>query len=347
MHYDAALKAVELLDSLRAGGVPGERLSEVLESRNESLRSMNPESFVDALVATKMPRIFAESELHGDGSDWTQAELSLLGDIAFAVPCVAFDDGLHRHPSVHEEPVPVTLLFVPGALLQSENGVPVDWEECVVDEKLDFDGYFSLYERRLLPVFLYAQEQAAARGRRAFITVPGLGCGHFAGKFQGTLGPQLERVIERILRLHGHRLPDVAAVYYDAFSECESRRSRVGSTDLLVRPLNRIVAGLPQLCLPQSYAEEEDDYSDCDLFSVVAWDHASWPGNDFFIGSRLTDDGVKAAATSSMATITGYEGDYDPDSEGYLPPLPFHSWEELVRREGVQLRVRGLLKVYR
>ena len=55
-----------------------------------------------------------------------------------------------------------------------------------------------------------------------------------------------------------------------------------------------------------------DDFSGCILFSIVAWDHVSWPGNDYFGGSRSTDDGVKAAATDSMAVLTGIEGHYDP-----------------------------------
>ena len=65
--------------------------------------------------------------------------------------------------------------------------------------------------------------------------------------------------------------------------------------------------------------------SDCMLFSIVAWDHVSWPGNDFFAGSRCTDDGVKAAATNSMFALTGIEGHYDPDRGAYLPPPPYRT----------------------
>lgn len=50
-------------------------------------------------------------------------------------------------------------------------------------------------------------------------------------------------------------------------------------------------AGKPQLCPPQRYAEHGDDFSHCQRFSVVAWDHVSWPGNDFYGGARATDDG--------------------------------------------------------
>ena len=92
-----------------------------------------------------------------------------------------------------------------------------------------------------------------------------------------------------------------------------------------------------QLCPPSDYAEDGDDFSDCILFSVVAWDHVSWPGNDYFGGSRCTDDGVKAAATDSMAVLTGIEGHYDPHRGAYLPPAPYRTWDEVVRQNGLRL----------
>ena len=54
------------------------------------------------------------------------------------------------------------------------------------------------------------------------------------------------------------------------------------------------------------------------------------PGNDFFIGSHATDDGVKAAATSSMSVLTGLEGEYDAASGKYQPPQPWSSWGAVV-----------------
>ena len=79
------------------------------------------------------------------------------------------------------------------------------------------------------------------------------------------------------------------------------------------------------------------DFSGCVLFSIVAWDHVSWPGNDYFGGSRSTDDGVKAAATDSMAVLTGIEGHHDPHRGAYLPPKPHRTWDEVVRQTGLRL----------
>ena len=85
-----------------------------------------------------------------------------------------------------------------------------------------------------------------------------------------------------------------------------------------------------QLSRPESFAEADDDFSNCSLYSVVAWDHVSWPGNDFYIGSRMTDDGVKAAATNSMSVFTNLVGEYDQFVYKYLPPKPYSTWKEIV-----------------
>ena len=75
----------------------------------------------------------------------------------------------------------------------------------------------------------------------------------------------------------------------------------------------------------------------CDLSSIVAWDHVSWPGNDFFGGCHCTDDGVKAAATDSMAVLTGVEGHYDSTRGAYMPPATYRTWADVVEANGLRL----------
>ena len=65
---------------------------------------------------------------------------------------------------------------------------------------------------------------------------------------------------------------------------------------------------------------------------------ASERGNDFFGGSRMTDDGVKAAATDVMYALTGLRGRYDPIVHQYLPPEPFRTWGDVVSSKGVSLK---------
>merc|ERR1711998_202589 len=50
-----------------------------------------------------------------------------------------------------------------------------------------------------------------------------------------------------------------------------------------------------------------------------------------------TDDGVKAAATSSMCTLVGIEGKYDERSACYNPPEGFRDWNQLVQKRNIKL----------
>ncbi len=367
LHEISYKKASSYLVALKSDETkPGKRLAEHLKDSDillpaitgypEGLARQNwdkktkddrVKDFLQRLVRTKKPQIFAESQVVGDGSDWNLDELSILGDIAIAVPVKVYDNGLHHDPRVHDRPFAATLLFVPGALLRNDRGgPPADLAEVTLESgEFDYGGYYELYERRLLPCLKFANDAAASYHQQALITIPGLGCGQFAGKFQGELEEELKKVLIKLLEEYGRQLPNVKAVYYDPYMKCRNARLQIGQISLLVRPLMKGNENKPQLCLPQTYAEEGDDFSDCQLFSFVAWDHVSWPGNDFYQGSRATDDGVKAAATNVMAAVTGIEGAYNPGSYQYEPPKRFGNWEDVVKENRAQLELKDNLSV--
>mgnify|MGYP006305994949 FL=1 len=210
---------------------------------------------------------------------------------------------------------------------------------------IDQDRFTALYERRLLPALRYASLNAEARGRQALITIPGLGCGQFAGPFRGHLGDHLRTTIGEILARYQAQLGGVRAVWFDPYDECSPERAEIGSISYLVRPLLQAGPQLPQLCPPEAYEEAGDDFSECDLYSVVAWDHVSWPGNDFYAGQRATDDGVKAAATDSMYQITGFAGFYDPVRHAYVLPGNAGTWGHLVGAKRLRLQTRDNLVI--
>lgn len=186
---------------------PGRRLASTLEAGGD---------FLTALLRTKLPQIFAESAVAGNGSDWNLTELGLLGDISVAMDVTIFDDGRHSGPEVHAEPFEAGLIFVPGALLQSGGpGKPADWDEVVDGQgRIDPDAYDALYARRLLPGFRWIEERAQVCGQPALVIVPGLGCGQFAGPFRGRLGEHLERSLRRFLDLQGAEFPHIQAVIF-------------------------------------------------------------------------------------------------------------------------------------
>lgn len=311
---------------------PGKLMAERIAQ--EDLGKFSVVDLVVKLLQTKFPQIFAESAVWGDGSDWSLVELSLLGDLSVGVSVEIFDNGHHTAPQIHEPPIHGTLVFTPGALLRNGCGcIPADWNEAVAsDGTISPDGYFNLYKRRLLPVLDWINARSQQGGSPAFITMPGLGCGQFAGPFQGELGAMLETVLRRLLTEYGRVFSDIRAIYFDPYSECANHREKIQGIDFLVRPLRMPGnSDKPQLCPPSAYEESPGEFNSCELYSIVAWDHVSWPGNDFFINSRCTDDGVKAAATDSMFRITGIQGKYDRKTNKYLPPKELGDWRNVAR----------------
>lgn len=345
INKDTYEKTVSYLEKLKIENSAGRYLQDKLKAQDILL--LTPVEFLELLIRTKHPQIFAESAVYGDGTDWNQEELSLLGDVSIATPVTVYDNGKHDSPQVHNTPFSATLLFTPGALLQNGwNLIPADWKEVTINGEISREKYYQLYERRLLPAFIYANEVAANKGKMAFITIPGLGCGQFAGKFRGNLGTILKNTLITFLKTHGHELSNIKAVYYDSYRECQNERLKINGISFLVRPLTKGNENKPQLCQPKNYEEEGDKFTDCELFSFVAWDHVSWPGNDFYIGSRVTDDGVKAAATNVMATITDVEGEYDLLTNQYIPPKGHRNWREVVLKTKIEIEAKNNLLIF-
>lgn len=345
INKEACQKVASYLKDLQFGTkTAGNYLNQIL--KDKSISQVTIEELIELLIGTKQPQIFAESAVYGDGTDWNQTELSILGDISIATPVIVYDNGRHYDPEVHKSPFGATLLFTPGALLQNGmNNTPADWQEVTVNNQIMPEAYYSLYERRLLPPFIYANDIAKARNKKAFITIPGLGCGQFAGVFKGQMGSELRRMLITFLNKHGSSFSNIRAVYYDPYQECDNERLEINGISFFVRPLTKGNENKSQLCEPQKY-EEGDDFSDCELFSFVAWDHVSWPGNDFYTGSRTTDDGVKAAATNSMTIMTGIEGHYNVQTNKFDPPVQYKNWQEVVLENNIQIQVKDNILIF-
>lgn len=309
--------------------------------KNKSVKELTSIDFLEVLLQTKLPQIFAESSIYGNGTDWNLTELGILGDISIAVPVTIFDNGQHRNPLIHTTPFQGELLYTPGALLRNDAGCePADWAAVTEHSLLDYGKYYALYERRLLPVLKYANEKANQANKKAFITIPGLGCGMFAGRFQGALGEYLKRALVDLLTKYAAELAHIKAVYYDPYQECANERVEIEGISLMIRPLTKGNQGKSQLATLSTFEEASDDFSNCLLFSVVAWDHVSWPGNDFYINSRATDDGVKAAATDSMYAITGVEGVYNKEKTYYEAPSPYCDWRAVIAKQQLKLELK-------
>lgn len=316
---------------------PGSYFQEKLDGLN--IQNLSSDEFLSLLVQTKKPQIYAESAVYGNGKDWNSSELSILGDINFAVPVTIYDNGVHRGDNLksHNSPFQGELLFVPGALLRNDKGVDTpDMQEVIKNNKIDYTSFYKLYERRLLPSLIYANQSVGKEG--AVITIPGIGCGQFAGKFQGQLEGYIQNILKEILKEHGSKLSNIKGVIFDPnqnTQNCKDENLVINGIYLETKAGN-FGKDNSQLKKPQEHGEQ---FKNCKLFSVVAWDHVSWPGNDFYVGDRATDDGVKAAATNVCEVLTGIQGKYNYDLNKFNPSNKYKNWEDVINSEKIELKV--------
>lgn len=311
--------------------VYGERISlaiqEILYSRKFGTRILgnslySEESIVQALLNSKDRLFFAES---GNISGWSFQEQRILGGISVVMKVQVFDDGTWYQPIPHNPPFEATLLFCPGPLLARTDCW--DYNFIVSNRNIKEENYRLVLEERILPLLLYVQETAE---EPAIITIPGLGCGMFAGIFQGWIDRLFIDTLRSILADNSERLSKIALVYHYAFGpeDPELRYEEdISNTMKFVQWRN----GPPLLSAPEAI---ERTLSEAPLYKVVAWDHFSWPGNDFFANARQTDDGVSSAATSSMQELIPKPKDWE---YRYVPErakfLPYHQGRERLWRQ--------------
>lgn len=337
-------------NEVKAGAFLGSQIQNFFSAMDiTSLGDVTTENFIGLLLASKKPKFFAGKELKCDGSDWTHLELKIMGEINIAMPVKIFDCGIWSVKDFkfkeHQQPILGHLLFTPGPLLKKCKkfvGETPEFLEVVIKNKIDQNKYNKLIERRLSPLLKYANETAKQENQFAIITVPGLGCGVFAGKFKGTLGGHLNLALQYIIEKNRENYCNIACIYFDPYNECQVESKEFSGIKFRIRPY--CVSSKSQLCSPKDYEEsKDDDFSNCKLFKIVAWDHLSYPGNNYFVGRRVTDDGMAAAATNSMEVVTGIKGNYK--NGRYLPPKGFKNWEEVVLKNNIKLLARDNVRV--
>lgn len=116
-----------------------------------------------------------------------------------------YDNGAWSKPVAHPKPLEVILVYVPGPLLTATNDLSAqpDINEICVNGIFDKDAYYHMIERRLLPGLLNVNASADQKNEKLFITLPGIGCGAFAGAFRDRMHAEFEEAIRRLLTTHG------------------------------------------------------------------------------------------------------------------------------------------------
>lgn len=334
---------------------PGEYLNQQIKQSLVPLEQLSNIQFIELIMATKKPSIFAESAIMGGGRDWNNTELEILGDINMAFPVTIYDNGVWPqggsypdHFQQHQDPFQGELLFTPGALLKTGEdfaGESPDLTEITNQGRIDQQAYNKLVQRRLLPILIYINYKSDQEGKQAVITMPGIGAGVFAGKYQGTIGNHLNIAMQELLSTYWKHLQNIRLIHYDPFTEGDNEQLEFGNLKYRVRPASKGNKSKSQLSNPVDLEEETGELHNTKLYKIVAWDHVSWPGNDFIAGSKWTDDGIAAGGTNLMKKLMGADGHYDKQTGKYLPPNGYLTWAEYATKNNIKLYVKDNIKV--
>ncbi len=307
------LKAANLKLRQGNGEAPvGQYLKNYLNKLNihedtiSTIHNLTTQSFLDALNKTRRYAILAESEITADGKDWTKEELSIMGDMSVVMDDVTVFDNGSSDPN-GKDAVNVdlgapkfTLGFVAGALFA---GCAVDLSEVILDNPHDprligeqaYLNLKKLYERRLLPVLIEFNNKAKNENKKAFVSVPGLGCGKFSGQFQQGLHQAFGCILQDILKDHVSDLSSIGIVrYFNAdFKASNMQVSSLKIADLIFDNVD-----------PSRYRGFDNPEPEMMPCKVVDWNHASYPANHAILGKRETDGGITGACTNVLDAFT-------------------------------------------
>lgn len=290
------------------------------------------DTLYQAILRSKEPIIFAENVTPED-KRFSAQESEILGYTACITEVNAYDNGAYPKSTskikieTYKETVKQFLIHVSAPILQkgyADYGKIVGENNAIVDE-----NYYKQIKRILLPALVEQNAICADLGKKAIIAMPGLGCGCFAGDFNGALAPYLNKAIKRLLKEHGNELPNIYGIYLDTFNECEEEYEKINGIHYVVEPSGAQKSNTNGYIAPLATAEKRVEFfkkldNKCTLeakdlicVSIIAGDKLSEPGTDAVAGSKCTNEGVVGGATDLMGIHAFVKGAYDSSTNIY------------------------------
>jgi len=294
------------------------------------------EDWMHMIINTKVPHIFSESisytpsSIESYNNTWSIIEQNILESTIITTAVTIYDNGGYGNNSIiHKNPFEGELIFVPEPVLTKEVIKHIlSSQRIVYDGQFDEEEFIKQMKQKLLPTFLYANQQSTSENQ-AWITVPGISCGVFGGRFGNYFNGSkqtpkaLEKAIRQLLQEHHDALLNIAGVHLDTYAT-ESLtqgefRENIGKIEF------RGIEGqrgyntkegerYPKLSAPKTFDIKRKK---CKLFSIVAADALSLPGNDMNTGFKCTDEGISAGGTNLPTVITGKQGKYEYKGKKY------------------------------
>jgi hypothetical protein len=238
--------------------------------------------------------------------------------------------------SVHTEPFDGYLIFVNAINLGTTSTI-----ECKKilnnSNEIDWIKYSEEYNSILLPALFYANKIAKDQGKKAVITIPGIGAGIFGARHDIKVKDELVAFIENSLAKYN--FVDIEKIIIDLWDyEKLKEEKTINNVQLKVIATSKL--------LDKSVAEGSQLYnpgSDKILFSIVASNKGAMPGCSNFgsIGSaRSTDNCMKAGGTDLYSRLISDEkiGSYNKSGKYYEAPGS-NSWKSYFQQNNFQFNV--------
>ena len=346
------LPGQKLLKSLRHFLTIGEEYDPALplnELEKSAIRTMPAADFLQFLMNTRMPTIFAESAgaVAINKGEWNLTEFQILSGVTSVLADLkVFDQGVWYDAGATgeylEENYTASLIAIPGALLDRRtqrssidpDEVQNDRDKLVVNNsetgrpEIDPIAYIEFYKKRLSAGFEQANALASP-DKKAFITLPGIGNGAFAGEFaRGTIG-LLSQAVEALLRENPH-WTNIGTVLLDGFGSTHTQDTLIETNDANSKIQFRVEnyqGKIGQLAKAEKFARTDDEkakYQNTTRIKILAWDPFSYEGNDWVAGNRETDEATLAAC-DGLSVISGSSGVYFKGL-GYIAPGKKGTW---------------------
>jgi hypothetical protein len=189
----------------------------------------------------------------------------------------------------------------------------------------------------------------------------GLGTGQFAVLFDQTdtninklFADSVQEVVNELEK--AGKLSHIDLIRLDIFKDDHETQAVTHTTDqnnklqVVLSSAKRDQKGQP-LSKPQAFGHLRSNILKIAnethrVYTVVAGDHVSWPGNDWYEGSSKTNEGTIATATNMCSVVTGKAGHWDTRAQsaegGKFRPKDGENWEAAARSCHIKATPRNL-----
>lgn len=316
----------EILNYLNSQSQFGTKLQSKLKNKNIS--ELLIDEIVKIFLSLKVRICCYESCKQNDKTEIygvNYQERKILGKIATFAPVKFFDQATWGNSAIQSFKTPLEgyLSFIPAPLLQNY----AELNDVIENNtgKFNEDKYYELMENRLLPVFKEFNDASKTKGKKAFITVPCMGCNFFAGSYKKIMRPIFARAVKRIFQENSKIFDNVSGVYIDNYSKHVAESNVLNEENSVISNSNIkfiINDASKRIGQIQNVSQYGNEFKDSILCNVAAWDHMSKEGNEGLsvdLTSRTSDDPAKQGASNFHQVF--YElknGDfgYDTDKGG-------------------------------